>query len=176
MHQPYDGCLPGKGNTLGWRVTVAIWLAVIAALLRATLGPVSAETQVRGQPDDMYLQAENASIGEILASLSAEFKLTYKLASNLDRTVTGVYSGTLQQVLVRVLDSHDYFIRNLDDRVEIVVLGASIVIARSLPGPVLVPSATPNANVVRPVAGSTIAANQNKIAPPVSPLKPNMPR
>jgi hypothetical protein len=177
MHQPYDHCISrGKGDPLGWRVTVAIWPAVIVALLSATLGPASGETRVQGQPDDMFLQAENASIGEVLAALSAEFKLTYKLASNPGRTVTGIYSGTLQQVLVRVLDSHDYFIKNLDDSVEIVVLGASSVMARSPPGPVFVPSAASNANVVRTLPGPTIAANQNKNAPPMSPLKPNMPR
>jgi hypothetical protein len=177
MRQPYDRCISeGKGNPLGWRVTVAIWPAVTAALLSATLGPAWAVTQVRGQPDDMYLQAENASIGEVLASLAAEFKLTYRLSSNPGRTVTGVYSGTLQQVLVRVLDSHDYVIKNLDDSVEIVVFGASSVIARSPPGPVLVPAAASSANVVRTLPGPAIAANQNKNAPPTSLLKPNMPR
>jgi hypothetical protein len=93
--------------------------AVITALLSVMLAPASAATEVRGQPDNIYLQAENASISEVLDALSAEFKLTYSLKPMLGRAVTGVYSGTLRQVLTRVLDRHDFVIKILDDGIEI---------------------------------------------------------
>jgi len=197
MHSLYDQrCSAAGGNRKlpSWRMMVAIWSAVIAALLSVTLRPAAAETQVRRQADDIYLRAENASIREVLAALSAEFNLTYKLGSNSERTVTGVYSGPLQEVLVRVLDSHDYFIKNNpDDSVEIVVLGTSSVIAQPSPVPALAPSAAVNAgraavapppssasvapnSVSRPVAGPTVAANRNTNAPAMATLRPNMSR
>jgi hypothetical protein len=193
MHRSYnDYCPPAdRGKPLSRRGRVAIGPIVIAALLSAA--PASAETQVRGQSDNIYLQAENASIGEVLAALSAEFKLTYKLASSPGRTVTGVYSGPLQQVLVRVLDSHDYFIKNLDDSVDVVVLGASSMSAQPSPIAALAPSAAVNggrpsvappttsasvapSSVGRPVAGAAIVANKNANAPPMVPLRPNVSR
>jgi type II secretory pathway component GspD/PulD (secretin) len=196
MHSPYDkrcSAAGGKRKLPSWRMMVPIWSAVIAALLSVTLRPAAAETQIRRQADDIYLRAENASIREVLAALSAEFNLTYKLGSNSERTVTGVYSGPLQQILVRVLESHDYFIKNLDDRIEVVVLGASSMSAQPSPIAALAPPAVVNGgrpavappaslasvapnSVGRPVAGPTVAANRNTDAPAMAPLKPNMPR
>jgi hypothetical protein len=184
MHQPNnDDC--GFGGSAPCKRGTALfsWPALIGALLSVTLGPAAAETQVRGQPDDMSLQAENASIGEILAALSAEFNIGYKLAAIPGRSVTGNYSGTLQQVLVRVLDSYNYFIKNLDDRMEIVVLGAvspaSASNSNGHPPPVAVlanPVSVVPSSVAHAAPSSAIAANQGTTVPAVLPLRPNVPR
>ena len=59
-----------------------------------------------------------------LDALSARFNLTYNSAPN-GRALTGLYSGSLTEVLARVLAGNDYVLGVLDDRVRIVVVNAS---------------------------------------------------
>ena len=97
--------------------------AAIVVLLSAL--PAFALTEVQGQQDNLQVQTQNASIREILDALSAKFKVTYKLSPNVSRVLTGQYSGTLRQILTRVLDGNDYIVNASDDGIEIIVLGAS---------------------------------------------------
>jgi len=115
--------------------------------------PASAKTEVEGRSDAVHLSAEDASVNEVLAALSARFNLTYTPAPELDRAVAGVYSGTLQQVLARILDGYDYVANFSVNGIELKVLGRSGLIAR--------PSDVP------PLPGSATAASQ---APPVPPV------
>jgi hypothetical protein len=115
----------------------------IAATIIGTLSislPALAGTEVRvEQEDNVVVQTDKASVREILDTLSAKFKLTYKLPPNLDRVRTGLYSGTLHHVLARVLDGNDYIVQASDEGIEIVVFGASrltpIVTADPTPAP-----------------------------------------
>jgi hypothetical protein len=98
-----------------------------------------AATHVEGSPDGLSLRAENASISEVLNALGV--KLRYRPAPDLTRTKTGVYSGTLHEVLARVLDGYDYIITASGDTVQVVVLGASSAVGAT-PGP-LAPVGSP---------------------------------
>src|SRR5437763_16282520 len=86
------------------------------------LTPAGAETTIEGPADDVQLQAENASITEIFGALSARFNLTYNVVPNGGRVFTGLYSGSLREVLARILAGNDYVLGVLDDHVRIVVL------------------------------------------------------
>jgi hypothetical protein len=99
--------------------------ALIAMLLGSSLLPVRAGTEVLGQLDAMQLRAEHASTSEVLAALAATFKLTYRLPPNVNRKLNGLYSGSLRSVLARILDGTDYFIKNAQDGIEVIVLRAS---------------------------------------------------
>src|SRR4051794_20422393 len=81
-------------------------------------------TTIEGLADDVQLQAENASITETFAALSARFNLTYNIVPNGGRVATGLYSGWLREVLARILAGNDYVLGVLDDRVRIVVVNA----------------------------------------------------
>jgi hypothetical protein len=89
------------------------------------LQPSRAATDVQGQPDEMQIQAENATIGEIRHALSGKFKLSYKLPPTITRTVTGSYAGTLSQVLGRLLDGDNFIVSVSDAGMEVAVLQAS---------------------------------------------------
>ena len=102
-----------------------VWAAVFAAVIGSMPGTASAVSEVEGQADAVKLRAENASIREVLDALSTKFKLSYKVPPNLIRNMTGEYSGTLNQVLARVLDGNDYVVETSEAGVKIVVLGAS---------------------------------------------------
>jgi hypothetical protein len=115
-----------RRRPLNTRVKSAVVsMAGIAALLGTILGSAQAGTEVQGQPDDMQLRAENASTREALEALAASFKLTYTLPSTIGRELTGLYSGTLPQVLGRILEGNDYVVITADDGIEIIVLSAS---------------------------------------------------
>jgi len=106
-------------------VRVRSAFAAAIALLSVVVTPALAAVEVRGQQGDLQVEAKNASLREILDALSAKFALTYKIPPTLRRVVTGRYSGTLQQVLRRVLDGSDFIVKASDDRIEVVVLGVS---------------------------------------------------
>ncbi len=130
-----------------------IFSAVFGAVLAAMPGPASAASEVQGRLEDMQLRTENASTREVLEALSAKFKLRYKLPPNIGRNLTGLYSGTLHQVLGRVLDGNDYIVKVSDNGVEVVILGMSGGTARA-------PSAP------------TITVSKTEVTPEVAPSKP----
>jgi hypothetical protein len=120
----------GNGIVHGWPHGSAgtvplISVAVFCACIGSALGPASARSDIAGQLDAIELQTENASIAEILDALSAKFTLSYKLPPNLPRSMTGDYSGTIDQVLARILDGNDYVVENSEDGIKVIVLGVS---------------------------------------------------
>jgi len=110
-----------------------IW-PMIVALLLAGPRPVAAKVEIVGAPDEVQLSAQDAPVREILAAMAARFNLTYDPAPELDRVVDGTYSGTLQQVLVRILDGYDYVTIFSSDGIELKVWGPSQAIPYLLPG------------------------------------------
>jgi hypothetical protein len=130
--------------------SAVLGMAGIAALLGTISGSARAATEVQGQPDEMQLRAENASTKEVLEALSATFKLTYKLPPTIGRDLTGLYSGTLPQVLGRILEGSDYIVKVAGDGIEIIVLRASGAAAVA-------------------TSGNAVAARENTVAPRVSP-------
>jgi hypothetical protein len=138
-------------SLLGTRVKAAfVRMAGVAALLGAISGSARAATEVQGQPDEMQLRAENASTREVLEALSATFNLTYELPPGISRELTGLYSGTLPQVLGRILEGNDYIVKVDDDGIEVIVLRASGAAAVA-------------------ASGNVVAARESTIAPRVSP-------
>jgi hypothetical protein len=149
--------------------------AVLAGmLLAASVQPVLAKTDVRGQPQAVELQADNASIRDVFEALAAKFNLTYKLSPSIVLSVTGVYSGPLDRVLARLLQGQNYLLKSSEDRLEIIVLGAS-----GAPGPSSIKAAAGAANLASPVnvaAGPPVSATAPASAtPPMSSPGPSLP-
>jgi hypothetical protein len=63
----------------------AVPLTVIALGIALTMVPFSvrAETKVRGTPRAVVVEAQNASVEEILAALTNTFKVQFRSAANL---------------------------------------------------------------------------------------------
>jgi hypothetical protein len=120
-HKSFDAPLFGLRPNY---TAVAVSIALCCAMIGFGLTPAAAETKIEGQADDLQIHAEDASIREIFDALSARFNLTYNSAPN-GRALTGLYSGSLTEVLARVLAGNDYVLGVLDDRVRVVVVNAS---------------------------------------------------
>jgi uncharacterized protein (DUF2342 family) len=112
--------------------------AAMMVLSSVATAPALAATEVHGQKDDLQIDAKNASIREILDALAAKYSLTYKLPPNINRVITGRYTGALSQILRRVLDGNDFIIKASEDGVEVVVFGMSqptAIVAAEPPNP-----------------------------------------
>ena len=143
-HSHRRACLPWCGV-----------IAIAALALVAGQAPARAASEVQGDPTDMRLRVENASTEEALQALAGSFGLVYSLPANSGRTLTGTYSGTLRQVLARILDRTDYILKISDGTVEVVVLGpsgGSSVVSASQP---VVPKNTAPAGPIVPAALSS---------------------
>jgi hypothetical protein len=153
---PFIGRLERKvGNV---PLTEAVFYAAVG--LSVALRPALATTEIQGQADDLLVRVENASISEVLDELSAQFNLSYNRSSNLNHVLTGNYSGSLQQVLARVLVGYDYVVTNSDEAVRVVIVNAM-----SAATPTAATLASSEANgVQQPPTPSTAA----KPVPPLS--------
>jgi hypothetical protein len=87
--------------------TVAL-LSLIA--LWSSADPARAETTVRGTADAVRVEAVGAPLAEILSRLGA-VNLRFEGSAVPARIVTGTYSGSLSQVLARLLDGTSYVTR-----------------------------------------------------------------
>ena len=97
-----------RGGSSPFAAGVTIALGAILAI-----GPtqVLAEAQVRGSPDAVRIETQNASIEEVLAALGGAFDLRYQSSANLAKQLSGTYEGSLQRVVARVLEGYDFVLK-----------------------------------------------------------------
>jgi hypothetical protein len=135
--------------------------ALVALSFILNVGSASALTDIQGAADDLRVNAQDATIIEILDALSGRFKFTYAVRSHSGRSLNGIYSGTLHETLTRVLDGNDYIVKLSESGVDIVVLGPS----NATIGVAQLPQRSPVASAP---ASSTPVANPNPTLPTVS--------
>jgi hypothetical protein len=123
---------------------------------------------VRGQQDDIQLSAKNASIKEILDALATSQKLSYKLSPNLRADITVQCSGTLRQILERILDGSDYILKVFDDGIEVVVLGTSGLAAVASSVPVSTANKSTNVSTASSTSGLGPVLPETTPAPPLT--------
>jgi hypothetical protein len=88
-----------------------------------------AETQVRGTPSALSVEAQNASVEEILVALSNAFDVEFRSSADLEKRITGTYRGSLQQVVMHILGGYDFFVKSGENGLEITLLGLGRAIA-----------------------------------------------
>jgi hypothetical protein len=79
---------------------------------------------VRGTSQAVVIEAQNATVEEVLVALTDTFKVQFRSAANLDKRLTGTYEGTLQQAVSRILKGYDFVVKSSEARLEITLLGA----------------------------------------------------
>ncbi len=96
--------------------------AVLAAGMCGAAPPVRAELSVAGAPAAIRLEANGASLEEILLALQASFNLRYRTLAALDGPVSGSYRGPLARVAAQLLERYDFVMKVSAQNVEISVL------------------------------------------------------
>jgi len=101
-------------------------LAISAFGLLSTVPTfVQAETHVAGEPAALRVDAQNATLQEVLTALRISFGLQYQTSTDLVRPVSGTYNGSLREVITRLLNGYDFFVRKVGDDLEVIVVGFS---------------------------------------------------
>jgi hypothetical protein len=95
----------------------------LCALISCT-APAHSEVSVYGTVRAMRIEAQQAPLPEVLSALGASLGVRYSSLIELDEViVAGTYSGTLEDVLRRMLKGLNYVIRTRDEAVEISIVG-----------------------------------------------------
>jgi len=89
----------------GYAITVLA--AALGAMLAFSPG-AQAEVRVTGDRRSLQVEADRASIADVLAALRNAVGLNYRSAVRLDSPLTGRFAGSLDQVVVKALSSGDY--------------------------------------------------------------------
>lgn len=99
-----------------------LFCAVGLALTCALPVPAFAQPEVRGNADAMQIDAQNASLGEVLTALRESFGVRYNGRAKLDGAISGSYSGPLQRVISRLLTGHNYLMSVSHGEIQITFL------------------------------------------------------
>lgn len=109
-----------SGNNRVWRrIVLASLFATCAQIATA---PVRAEAVIRGDLQSVELEAKDATIDEILAALSAKWKINYRTSVGLNRRKNGTYRGSLAGVVSRILNGYNFVMESSGDTLDVLVL------------------------------------------------------
>jgi hypothetical protein len=115
-------------------------IGLAAALLCCTVATARAEVHIEGGPEAVRVTASHEAVANILAAFAARFNIKYHSAISLDAAADGVYSGSLRQVISRLLDGCNYVIKSDKDTFEILVLDKNGATAIAAPQPRPIPA------------------------------------
>jgi len=97
---------PSRGRSC-WSGGKNYALAALVAMLAFSSG-ARAEVRVTGDRRGLQVEADHASVEDVLAALRDAVGLSYRSAVKLDSPLAGRFAGSLDQVVVKALSSGDY--------------------------------------------------------------------
>jgi hypothetical protein len=146
-------------------LSAAASFATVAFGIALAIAPTwaRAETRVRGTPQAVVVEAQDASVEEILLALTHTFKVQIRSAANLDKRFTGTYEGTLQQAVSRILKGYDFVLKSGPAGLEITLIGSGKPVAVEGAGPATRPAEA--AAAVQPQVAATEAGDRPVLVP-----------
>jgi hypothetical protein len=99
-------------------------IALAAALSCGAIATAQAEVHIEGSPDAVRITANHDTIAGVLAAVATTFHVKYRTTVNLTAPTDGTYSGSLRQVISRLLGGYNYVVKSDQDTIEIVVFDA----------------------------------------------------
>jgi hypothetical protein len=107
-----------KRRIFNWRDRAASALVILVVMA----GTVRADVRVRGDPTAVQLDATRSNVAEVLSALESAFRLRVNTSMVLDKPVGGAYTGSLANVLSRILQGYNYVIRSEPTEIEVTVM------------------------------------------------------
>jgi hypothetical protein len=115
----------------------------------------AAEVHVEGSPAVVRVSTSRDRVSDVLSALAATFNVQYRTAIPLDGAADATYSGSLRQVISRLLDGYNYMIKTDDSKTtEVIVFGRR--------GEVVTPPKAPTDKPVVTVQTNTDESNTDK--------------
>jgi hypothetical protein len=115
-------------NREGWILIVppcCRWVIAFGVAFAMAPTFVLADVQVRGNPQNVHVEAKDTSLEEILAGLENALNVRHRSATKLDKRLNGTYDGSLHSVIKRILEGYDFFLKTEDGETAVTVLGPS---------------------------------------------------
>jgi hypothetical protein len=103
--------------------TVAGFLATL--LLGILVTGARAEVIIEGTPAALLVTTTKDAISDVMSALASTFNVRYRTSIRLDAAAGSKYSGSLGEVIGRLLDGYSYVIRKDQDVFEVVVVGSN---------------------------------------------------
>ena len=97
----------------------------LACLSAFSAPQAEAEVVIDGGRDEMQVRVENDTVGHVLETLGRNGNLHNRSSTPLNKVIDGSFSGSLGQVLFRILNGYDFVIRHDPEGVEVFVFGES---------------------------------------------------
>ena len=97
-------------------------------------GNSAAEVRISGMQDRVVLQANDATVPEVIAALRRAIGLQVTLRGTVAQKFTGIYSGSVHYVLTRLFTSENYILQTTSSGIKIVLLGQSVSDDEARPG------------------------------------------
>jgi hypothetical protein len=109
----------------------------ICLVVALAIGSVAARAEVRveGTPAALRVSTSQDKIADVLSAFTTALNVQYRSAIPLDATAGATYSGSLGQVLTRLLDGYNYVVKREAERTEVVVFGVRGEVAIPPPKP-----------------------------------------
>jgi hypothetical protein len=82
-----------------------------------------AEVHVEGSQTALRVTTSQNTIADVLSALRAAVNVKYRSAIPLDAAANATYSGSVGQVISRLLDGYSYMIKKNEDATDIVIYG-----------------------------------------------------
>jgi hypothetical protein len=98
-------------------------LAGVVALACGLATTASAEVRVEGDVNALRVTASDDTVSDVLSTIRNRLHVKYSATVPLDGEISGTYSGSLSQVVSRLLDGYLYVIKSDQDSTEIIVFG-----------------------------------------------------
>jgi hypothetical protein len=97
---------------------------LLAAVLMGTQATIArAEVHVEGDLTAVRVTTSQEPISDVLSALAAALHVRYRSAVRLDASANEIYSGSLKQVVARLLEGYNYVMKRDHETTEIVVVG-----------------------------------------------------
>jgi hypothetical protein len=97
--------------------------AAVTAFACGLASAAFAEVHVEGNPAALRFTASGDALSDVLAAFAAQWPVTYRTSVPLNAEIEGAYSGSLSQVVARLLDGYNYVIKQEPGLTEIIVFG-----------------------------------------------------
>ena len=98
-------------------------MSLALSLACGLITPANADIRVDGDLKALQLRATGDSLADVLARIDTLFAVKVRSAVPLTSEVRGSYSGSLSQVMARLLNGYNYVIKIDRDLTEILVFG-----------------------------------------------------
>jgi hypothetical protein len=98
------------------------WATIIAIGWLVSGSDSHAQVRVSGVPESLVIDAHNASLNEVIRTITATIHVRITLTSEANLTISGRYSGSLRRVLSRMLNDHNYILDASGGRIKIILV------------------------------------------------------